>query len=158
MLKIFFKTTIRNLWKNKSYSFLNIFGLAIGIVCKLSRVFALLAIVISCLGLFDLAAYTAKRRTKEIGIRKVLSASVSGITGLLIKDFLQLVLLSAIIAFPLAWWMMHNWLQDYAYRITINWWVFVVAGVLALLIAFITISFQTIKAAVENPVKSLRAE
>jgi ABC-type antimicrobial peptide transport system permease subunit len=128
------------------------------VIGKLSRVFALLAIIISCLGLFGLAAYTAERRTKEIGIRKVLGASVAGITGLLSKDFLRLVLISAVIAFPLSWWFMHKWLQNYAYRTSINWWVFVVAGLLALLIALITISFQSIRAAVANPVKSLRTE
>ncbi|HEU5165189.1 MAG TPA: ABC transporter permease [Chitinophagaceae bacterium] len=128
------------------------------LIGKLSRVFAALAIIISCLGLFGLAAYTAERRTREIGIRKVLGASVTGITGLLSKDFLRLVFISTVIAFPLSWWFMHKWLQSYAYRISINWWVFVVAGVLALLIALITISFQSIKAAITNPVKNLRTE
>ena len=128
------------------------------LIGKLSRVFALLAIVITCLGLFGLAAYTAERRTKEIGIRKVLGASVSGITSLLSKDFLKLVIISSIISFPLAWWIMHNWLQNYAYRTQINWWVFIMAAALAVLIAIFTISFQAIKAALANPVKSLRTE
>ena len=128
------------------------------LVSKLSGVFAALAILISCLGLFGLAAYTAERRTKEIGIRKVLGASVSGITTLLSKDFLQLVVVSCLVAFPVAWWMMHNWLQDYKYRIEISWWIFLTAGVAAILIALITISFQSIKAATANPVKSLRSE
>jgi predicted permease len=128
------------------------------LIGKLSRIFALLAIIISCLGLFGLAAYTAERRTKEIGIRKVLGATVAGITGLLSKDFLRLVFISAIIAFPLSWWFMHKWLQNYAYRISIDWWVFVIAGLLGLLIALITISFQSIRAAIANPVKSLRTE
>jgi len=128
------------------------------LIGKLSRVFALLAIIISCLGLFGLAAYTAERRTKEIGIRKVLGASVTGITRLLSKDFLQLVFISAVVAFPLAWWAMHDWLQNYAYRITINWWVFILAGIVALIIALLTISFQSIRAAIANPVKSLRTE
>jgi putative ABC transport system permease protein len=128
------------------------------LVGKLSRVFALLAILISCLGLFGLAAYTAERRTREIGIRKVLGASIHGITALLSKDFLLLVLFSAVIAFPLAWWAMHKWLLNYDYRITIQWWVFVGAGVVALLIASFTISFQAIRAAIANPVKSLRSE
>jgi len=128
------------------------------LISKLSRVFAALAIIISCLGLFGLAAYTAERRTKEIGIRKVLGASVAGITGLLSKDFLRLVFISAVIAFPLSWWFMHKWLQSYAYRISINWWVFVIAGLLALLIALITISFQSVKAAIANPAKNLRTE
>ena len=125
---------------------------------KLSRIFALLAIVITCLGLFGLAAYTAERRTKEIGVRKVLGASVTGIAGLLSKDFLKLVILSSLISFPIAWWLMHNWLQNFAYRVQINWWVFLVAAVLAIVIALFTISFQAIKAALSNPVKSLRTE
>jgi predicted permease len=128
------------------------------LISKLSRVFAALTIIISCMGLFGLAAYTAERRTKEIGIRKVLGASVSGIAGLLSKDFLQLVLLSCLVAFPFAWWIMTNWLQGYAYRINIDWWIFLAAGFLAVLIALFTISFQAIKAAVANPVKSLRTE
>jgi ABC-type antimicrobial peptide transport system permease subunit len=128
------------------------------LIGKLSRVFAVLAIIISCLGLFGLAAYTAERRTKEIGIRKVLGANVTGIAGLLSKEFIQLVGISAVIAFPLSWWAMHQWLQNYAYRVTISWWVFIVAGVTALLIALITISSQAVKAALMNPVKSLRTE
>jgi len=91
-------------------------------------------------------------------VRKVLGASVAGLTGLLAKEFLQLVTVSCIIAFPIAWWFMHNWLQDYAYRTTIQWWMFALAGLIALLIALITVSFQSIKAALANPVKSLRAE
>ena len=128
------------------------------LISKLSRLFAALAIIISCLGLFGLAAYTAERRTKEIGIRKVLGASAKGLAALLSKDFIKLVGISCIIAFPVAWWMMYNWLQDYAYRIQISWWIFIVAGVLAILIALLTVSFQAIKAAVANPVKSLRTE
>ena len=128
------------------------------LISKLSRVFAALAIIISCLGLFGLAAYTAERRTKEIGIRKVLGSSISGIAALLSKDFLKLVSISCILAFPVAWWMMHNWLQGYEYRITINWWIFLTAGFLAILIALLTVSFQAIKAAIANPVKSLRTE
>lgn len=128
-------------------------------VSKLSRYFAFLAIFISCLGLFGLVTFTAEQRTKEIGIRKVLGASVSGIVRMLSKDFLKLVLLAAVIAFPAAWWMMHKWfLDDFEYRIDIGWWVFVIAGVTALLIALLTISFQSIKAAIANPVKSLRTE
>jgi putative ABC transport system permease protein len=128
------------------------------LISKLSRVFAALAIIISCLGLFGLAAYTAERRTKEIGVRKVLGASVTNITTLLSKDFLQLVFISCIVAFPVAWWMMHNWLQNYKYKIEISWWIFLAAGISAILIALITISFQSIKAAIANPVKSLRTE
>jgi putative ABC transport system permease protein len=124
----------------------------------LSGVFATLAIIISCLGLFSLAAYTAERRVKEIGIRKVLGASVSGIAALLSKDFLQLVGMSCVVAFPIAWWMMHNWLQNYEYRISIHWWTFALTGITALLIALLTVSFQAVKAALTNPVKSLRSE
>ena len=128
------------------------------LISKLSRVFASLAIVISCLGLFGLAAYTAERRTKEIGVRKVLGASVSGIATLLSTEFIKLVCISCIVAFPVAWWAMHNWLQSYQYRIEISWWIFLIAGTVAILIALLTVSFQAIKAAIANPVKSLRAE
>ncbi|HJP63030.1 MAG TPA: ABC transporter permease [Mucilaginibacter sp.] len=125
---------------------------------SLAGVFAGLAIFISCLGLFGLAAYTAERRIKEIGIRKVLGASVSGLVGLLSKDFLKLVGIACVIAFPVAWWATHNWLQSYQYRININWSVFALAGILAIIIALITVSWQAIKAALMNPVKSLRSE
>ncbi|MGH7238239.1 MAG: ABC transporter permease, partial [Candidatus Saccharimonadales bacterium] len=125
---------------------------------SLAGIFASLAIFISCLGLFGLAAYTAERRIKEIGIRKVLGASVSGLAGLLSKDFLKLVGISCIIAFPMAWWFINSWLNGYQYRINIDWWTFAVAGLLAMLIALITVSFQAIKAALMNPVKSLRSE
>jgi len=128
------------------------------LISKLSRVFASLAILISCLGLFGLAAYTAERRTKEIGVRKVLGASVHGIAALLSKEFIKLVCISCIVAFPVAWWAMHNWLQNYQYRIEISWWIFLIAGTAAILIALLTVSFQAIKAAVANPVKSLRTE
>src|SRR6202012_4733716 len=104
--------------------------------------FSVLAIFIACLGLFGLAAYAAEQRTREIGIRKVLGASVGGIIGLLSRDFLLLVLLSALIFFPLAWWAMHRWLQDFAYRIDIGWGVFVLAGLLSVGIALLTVSFQ----------------
>ncbi len=128
------------------------------LIGTLAGVFSILAILISCLGLFGLAAYTAERRTKEIGIRKVLGASTQGLAALLSKDFLQLVAISCLIAFPIAWWMMHSWLGTYTYRIKINWTVFLVAGLLALLIALLTVSFQAIRAAIANPVKSLRTE
>lgn len=128
------------------------------LIGNLSGLFAMLAIFISCLGLFGLAAYTAERRTKEIGIRKVLGASVTALTGLLAREFLQLVAVSCIIAFPVAWWLMHNWLQNYTYRTTVQYWMFVTAGFAALFIALITVSFQAVKAAMANPVKTLRSE
>ncbi len=128
------------------------------LVSKLSSVFSALAIIISSLGLFGLAAYTAERRTKEIGIRKVLGASVTRISGLLSKDFIKLVLIASLIAFPIAWWIMHDWLKNYEYRIEISWWIFLEAGLLAVLIAIFTVSFQAIKAAIANPVKNLRTE
>jgi putative ABC transport system permease protein len=127
-------------------------------VSNLSRYFAFLAIFISCLGLFGLVTFTAEQRTKEIGIRKVLGASVPGIVQMLSKDFIVLVLIASVIAFPVAWWALHNWLQDYAYRVSIGWWAFVVAGLAAIAIALVTVSFQAIKAAMSNPVKSLRSE
>jgi len=120
--------------------------------------FAMIAIVVACLGLFGLASFTVERRHKEIGIRKVLGASVTGITGLLAKDFLKLVGVAILIASPLAYWLMGKWLADFAYRINISWWMFVIAGLGAIAIAFLTVSFQSIKAALANPVKSLRSE
>jgi putative ABC transport system permease protein len=128
------------------------------LISKLSRVFSVLAILISCLGLFGLAAYTAERRTKEIGVRKVLGATVSGVAVLLSGDFLKLVCLACLVAFPLAWWMMNSWLQNFQYRVAISWWIFLIAAILALLIAVLTISFQAVKAALANPIKSLRTE
>jgi len=125
---------------------------------KLFLNFAILAIFISCLGLLGLASYSTIQRTKEIGIRKVLGASVSNIVNLLSKDFLRLVAISALIAFPVAWFAMNKWLQDFAYRTGVSWWIFLMAGILATLIALFTISFQAIKAAVANPVRSLRTE
>jgi putative ABC transport system permease protein len=121
-------------------------------------VFSLLAIFIACLGLLALAAYTVETRTKEIGIRKVLGASTGGIIGLLSQDFLKLVLVSILIASPFAWWTMREWLQDFAYRVSIEWWVFALAGIIAIGIAFLTVSLQSVKAAMANPVKSLRSE
>lgn len=120
--------------------------------------FAILAIFISCLGLLGLASYSTIQRTKEIGVRKVLGASVSNIVNLLSIDFLKLVLIAFIIAAPIAWFSMNKWLQDFAYRIDLTWWIFAIAGVAAIVIAFGTISFQAIKAAMANPVKSLRTE
>ena len=120
--------------------------------------FAFLAILIACFGLLGLSAYNILQRTKEVGIRKVLGASTQNVMFILSKDFLILVAISCLIAFPFSWWKMHNWLQDYSYRITISWWIFLVAGVLAILIALLTVSFQAIKAALANPIKALRAE
>jgi putative ABC transport system permease protein len=125
---------------------------------KLAALFAALAISISCLGLFGLATYTAEQRTKELGIRKVLGASIHALAGLLSREFLQLVMLSCLIAFPLAWWAMNNWLASYAYRTVIHWWIFAAAGLGALFIALLTVSFQALKAALANPVKTLRSE
>jgi putative ABC transport system permease protein len=121
-------------------------------------IFTGIAIFVGCLGLFGLAAYAAERRTKEIGIRKVLGASEQSIVALLSKDFVKLVLLAILIASPIAWYFMNQWLQDFAYRISISWWIFALAGGFALLIAFITISYQAIKAAMANPIKNLRTE
>jgi putative ABC transport system permease protein len=121
-------------------------------------IFTGLSLFIACLGLFGLSAYIAERRIKEIGVRKVLGASVPSVVTLLSKDFLKLTLIAAVIAFPIAWWWMNKWLEDFAYRININWTVFLVAGLCTLLIALLTVSFQAIKAAIANPVKSLRTE
>ena len=127
-------------------------------VSKIVEILAGLAIFISCLGLFGLASYSAEKRTKEIGIRKVLGASVQNIVGMLSRDFLRYVLIAALIAWPLAWWSVTRWLQDYAYRIPVSWWVFLLAGLGAVVIALATISFQAIRAAVANPVEALRSE
>ncbi|HLG38172.1 MAG TPA: ABC transporter permease, partial [Chitinophagaceae bacterium] len=134
---------------NRQYQNEQLFSKAFGI-------FAALAIFVACLGLFGLAMFSTIQRTKEIGVRKVLGASVSNILVLISKAFLKLVLIASVIAFPLAWWVMNKWLQDFSYRINIGWWVFAVAGSTALLVALITVSFQAIKAAIANPVKSLR--
>jgi len=120
--------------------------------------FTLMAILISCLGLFGLAAFSAEQRTKEIGIRKVLGASVFNLTSLLSKDFIRLVMIAIVIATPISWWAMTKWLQGFAYRINIAWWMFALAGLLAIAIALFTVSFQAIRAALANPVKSLRTE
>lgn len=128
---------------------------------RFSRLFSLftgLAIFVACLGLFGLAMFTAEQRTREIGIRKVLGASVAGIVVLLSKDFLKLILIAIVLASPIAWYAMQQWLADFAYRITLNWWVFAGAGLLVVAIAMLTISFQSIRAALMNPVKSLRSE
>ena len=128
------------------------------VISELSNYFAFIAIFISCLGLLGLAIFTAEQRRKEIGVRKVLGATVAGIATLLSKDFVKLVLVAVLIASPVAWYAMHMWLQDFAYRVNISWWIFLLAGVLALGIALLTVSYQAIKAALMNPVMSLRAE
>ncbi|MES1220349.1 MAG: FtsX-like permease family protein, partial [Bacteroidota bacterium] len=128
------------------------------IVSQLANYFAVIAVFISCLGLFGLATFTAAQRTKEIGVRKVLGASVPDIVTMLSNNFLRLVLLSILIAFPIAWFAMNKWLQNFAYKINIDWWVFAIAGAATILIALITVSYQSIKAAMANPVKSLRSE
>jgi putative ABC transport system permease protein len=125
---------------------------------KLFITFAIFAIFIACLGLFGLVTYAAEQRIKEIGVRKVLGASVGEIVTMVSKDFIKLVLIASVIAFPIAWWMMNMWLQSFAYRINISWWIFALAGLLTIAIAMITVSFQAIKAAMANPVKSLRTE
>jgi putative ABC transport system permease protein len=125
---------------------------------KLGLVFAIIAIIIACLGLFGLAAYMAEQRIKEIGVRKVLGASITNISTMLSKEFVKLVVIASVFAIPLSWWAMNKWLQDFAYRINISWWVLAAAAFIALLIAVITVSSQAVKAALQNPVKSLRTE
>ena len=125
---------------------------------KALNIFATIAILLAALGLFGLSAYSIQQRTKEIGIRKVLGASVPNVITLLSKDFLSLVIVASIIAFPIAWWVMHQWLQDFVYRVSIGWWIFLIAGIIAIIITLLTVSFLAIKAAVANPVKSLRTE
>jgi putative ABC transport system permease protein len=120
--------------------------------------FAILAIFIACLGLFGLVTYMAEQRTKEIGVRKVLGASVSDIVGLMSKEFLLLVVVASVIAFPVAYFVLNRWLQDYASRIQIGWWIYLLAGLATLLIALATIGMQSIKSALANPIKSLRSE
>jgi putative ABC transport system permease protein len=142
----FLDESLNNFYKAET-KWANIIGWAGGI-----------SVFLACLGLFGLAALAAINRTKEIGIRKVLGASLPGIVKLLSKDFLKLVVIALIIAAPFAWYFMNKWLQDFAYRVSIGWWIFVVAGSLAVIIAFITIGFQAIRAGIANPVKSLRTE
>jgi putative ABC transport system permease protein len=142
----FLDTYVQNLYASEQH------------MANTATVFSLLAIFIACLGLFGLAAFTAEQRTKEIGIRKILGATVQGITRLLAGDFLKLVIIAILIASPVAWWLMDNWLTGFTYRITISWRVFAMAGIASISIALIAVSFQTIKAAIANPVKSLRTE
>jgi len=161
-------TTIGNIWHKLNptepfeYSFIDQdFQRNYEAETRLSAIvgyFTLIAILISCLGLFGLATFSAEQRTKEIGVRKVLGASVTSIVALLSKDFLKLVGIAILIASPLAWFVMNKWLQDFAYRVNISWAVFVITTLVALFIALFTISFQAIRAAIANPVKSLRTE
>ncbi len=126
-------------------------------MASLYKIFAAIAIFLSCLGLYGLASFMAVQRTKEVGVRKVLGASVGNIVYLFSKEFVILIAIAFVIATPIAWYYMHQWLQDYAYRIHISWWLFATGGLIAIIIALVTISFQTIKAAMANPVKSLRS-
>ncbi|MEP7323273.1 MAG: ABC transporter permease [Saprospiraceae bacterium] len=125
---------------------------------KIFFAFAIIAVLISCLGLLGLAIYSTQQRIKEIGIRKTLGASIGGILYLLSKDLVQLIIIAAFLAFPIAWWLMHNWLQNFAYRTDISWWIFLVSGVLVIVISLFTVSYQSIMAALMNPVRSLKTE
>ena len=125
---------------------------------NLFKAFSVISIFICCIGLWGLIAFVVVRKTKEIGIRKVLGASVSGIVGLLSRDFMKLVMVALILASPVAWYFMNKWLDNFAYRVDVSWWIFLLAGLFALVIALLTISFQTIRAALSNPVKNLRTE
>jgi putative ABC transport system permease protein len=121
-------------------------------------IFTFLSIFVACLGLFGLSLYTVERRTSEIGVRKVLGASVQSIVSLLSRDLLKMILISAVIAFPVAWLAMAKWLEDFAYRTEIRWWIFFLAALSAVIVALLTVSYQSIKAALANPVQSLRSE
>ena len=125
---------------------------------KIMNLFSAIAIVLACLGLFGLSSYAAQQRTKEIGVRKVLGASIFNLWTLLSKDFVVLVIISFLIATPVAWYLMHSWLLNYEYRTEISWWIFAAAGLGALFITLLTVSSQALKAALANPVKSLRSE
>ena len=119
---------------------------------------SMLSLFIACMGLFGLATLTVARRTSEIGIRKVMGADVLDIVGMISKDFIKLVLIAILFAFPIAWWAMHEWLQGFAYHVGVSWWIFVLAGSIVVVITLITVSFQSIRASMANPVKSLRTE
>ena len=125
---------------------------------RVISIFAAIAILLSCLGMFGLSAYAAQQRLKEIGVRKVLGASSVAIVALLSKDFLKLVMVAVLLAAPIAWYFMNKWLQVFAYRVPIGWWIFIVAATITLFISLCTLIFQAVKAAVANPVKSLRTE
>jgi ABC-type antimicrobial peptide transport system permease subunit len=124
----------------------------------LAKYFSIFAVIISCLGLFGLSAFTAEQRAKEIGVRKVLGATVQSLVIHLTKDFTKLVLIAISIAIPVSWWLMDQWISDFAYNAGLNWWVFAASGLLAVLIAWLTVSWQSIKAALMNPVQSLKSE
>jgi putative ABC transport system permease protein len=130
----------------------------ISLIGKLASLFASLAIVITCLGLFGLAAFTAEQRSKEIGIRKVMGASVSNLILLISKDFSRLVIFAFIISAPFAWWALNNFLEQYPYRVEIQWWVLPIAGIIALVLALLIVSTQALRAATSDPIKSLRSE
>jgi putative ABC transport system permease protein len=170
MLKNYFVVALRNLLRHKTFTAINIAGLAVFLLIfefvaaewnTNRNVFiasAVISVIIACIGLFGLAAFTAQQRTKEIGIRKVLGASVTNIASLLSKDFVKLVFIAICIASPIAWWALSKWLLNFAYRTNMGWWIFAGAGMMALLIVVLTVSFQAVKAAVANPVRSLRTE
>jgi ABC-type antimicrobial peptide transport system permease subunit len=128
------------------------------VISDLSVIFAVVAIGISCLGLLGLVIFSAEQRVKEFGVRKVLGASLSQLMGLFAADFLKLIIIAFVIAAPLGWFAMHSWLQDFAYRIDLSWWIFILAGISSVMIALFTLSYEAFKAAVANPVKSLRSE
>jgi FtsX-like permease family len=161
MLKNYFLVAIRNLRRSKVFSLINIVGLALGMACSL-----LILLWIRDeqnmdkfnKSLLGLAMFTAEQRTREIGIRKVLGASLTSLFGLLSKDFIVLVCIALLIASPIAWYAMKKWLDDFAYKTPITWWMFVVAGLAAVIITLFTVSFQAVKAALVNPVHSLRSE
>ncbi|MEP6949770.1 MAG: FtsX-like permease family protein [Ginsengibacter sp.] len=168
MIRNYFKTALRNLIRNRNYTIINISGLSVGIAVNfykqenqlshLSKIFAMIAIFLSCLGLYGLASFMAVQRIKEVGIRKVLGATASNIVYLFSKEFILLISIAFAIAAPTAWYFMHQWLQNYPFRIELSWWIFGIAGVASIVIALATVSIQAIKAAIANPVRSLRSE
>ena len=162
MLKNYLIIAFLNISQHKGYTFMDKRFVQIydaeERLAQVFRVFSLLAVLMACLGLFGLAAFTAEQRTKEIGIRKVMGASVSGVVFLLSRHFLKLVVLAVVGSAPLVYLLTERWLQDFPYRIEISWRIFLMAGLIALLVAFLTVSYQAIKAARTNPSESLRYE
>lgn len=162
MLTHYLTIALRNLAKHKVFSFINLLGLTIGFTCCLLMAVYIqhefIAVVLACLGLFGLSIYTIQQRAKEIGIRKVLGASVPCIVMLLSKEFLVLVLGSMLIAFPVAWWAVSQWLQHFVYPADISWWIFVAAAGTSLFVSFVTVSLRTVSTAFRNPVHRLRSE